>query len=141
MSDFERMYVGKHNELRARTGAGPLTLDRTMADYAQNHVNPCVFEHSSPRKYGENLGAGYPSIAASIQAWFDEWTEYPFDKPDFYPGTGHFTQVVWKAATKIGCAQKVCNGANGTPGTYYSCNYDEGNLIGSFDDNVSAPKS
>ena len=84
MSDFEQMYLDRHNKLRAKTGAGPLTLDRKMADYAQNHVNSCVFEHSSPRVYGENLGAGYDTIADSIQAWFDEWTKYPFDKPDFY---------------------------------------------------------
>ncbi|KAF8426619.1 CAP domain-containing protein [Tirmania nivea] len=141
MNDFERMFLDTHNKLRAKTGAGPLTLDRKMSNYAQTHVNSCVFEHSSPRVYGENLGAGYPSIASTIQAWFDEWQDYPFDKPDFYSGTGHFTQVVWKAATKIGCAQKVCNGANGTPGTYYSCNYDEGNLIGSFAENVSRPTS
>lgn len=139
LTDFERMYVNKHNELRAKTGAGPLTFDRTMADYAQNHVNSCVFQHSSPHVYGENLGAGYDTVADSIEAWFDEWQKYPFDKPDFYSESGHFTQVVWKAAKKIGCAQKVCNGANGTPGIYYSCNYDEGNLIGSFGDNVSPP--
>lgn len=140
LTDFERSFVDKHNELRAKTGAPPLTLDRTMASYANQHVSSCIFEHSSPHKYGENLGAGYPSIEATIQAWFDEWTEYPFDKPDFYPGSGHFTQVVWKAATKVGCGMKQCNGANGTPGVYYSCNYDAGNLIGSFAENVSRPQ-
>lgn len=83
LSDFERMYVEKHNELRAKTGAGPLTLDRTIADYAQNHVQSCVFEHSSPHVYGENLGAGYPTIADTIQAWYDEWTKYDFSNPNF----------------------------------------------------------
>lgn len=141
LSDFERMYLDRHNELRAKTGAAPLEIDREMSTYASSHVSSCIFEHSSPRKYGENLGAGYATIADTIQAWYDEWTEYPFDKPDFYPGTGHFTQVVWKAATKVGCAMKPCNGANGTPGVYYSCNYDEGNLIGAFAENVSRPSS
>lgn len=140
LTDFERSFVDKHNELRAKTGAPPLTLDRNMESYANQHVSSCIFEHSSPHKYGENLGAGYPSIEATIQAWFDEWTQYPFDKPDFYPGTGHFTQVVWKAATKVGCGMKQCEGANGTPGVYYSCNYDAGNLIGSFAENVSRPQ-
>lgn len=141
LSDFERMYLDRHNELRARTGAAPLKIDREMSNYASSHVSSCIFEHSSPRVYGENLGAGYATVADTIQAWFDEWTKYPFDKPDFYSGTGHFTQVVWKAATKVGCAQRPCNGANGTPGVYYSCNYDEGNLIGAFAENVSRPSS
>lgn len=94
MSDFERMYVDTHNKLRARTGAGPLTLDRKMADYAQNHVENCVFKHSDPYVYGENLGAGYATIADSIQAWFDEWTKYPFDKPDFY--VSHRSSIISK---------------------------------------------
>jgi pathogenesis-related protein 1 len=32
---------------------------------------------------------------------------------------GHYTQVVWRTSTKIGCARVVCN--NGA--TIISCNY------------------
>ena len=36
---------------------------------------------------------------------------YNYDKPGFSPGTGHFTQVVWKSSTHVACA--VAKGKRG----------------------------
>jgi len=99
-----------------------------------------VFKHSGG-PYGENLAAGYPSPAAAIQAWYDENTQYDYAAGQFSSATGHFTQMVWKAATKVGCAVQTCNGANGTPGVFLTCEYDTGNVIGQFVANVLPPKS
>ncbi|KAF8468347.1 CAP domain-containing protein [Kalaharituber pfeilii] len=133
------MFVDTHNEFRAKHGVPPLSYNAEIAAFAENHVQACVFAHSKPRKYGENLAMGYSDIRAAITAWYNEIKDYPFDKPNFYFGTGHFTQVVWKDATKVGCAAKKCNGANGTFGTLYSCNYDHGNMLGAFLENVLPP--
>lgn len=35
---------------------------------------------------------------------YDEIDDYDFDKPGFGYNTGHFTQVVWQASTKLGGA-------------------------------------
>jgi len=43
----------------------------------------------------------------AVDAWYDRINNpgYDFDKPGYYnnPGTGHFTQIVWKDSCKIGC--------------------------------------
>jgi hypothetical protein len=39
---------------------------------------------------------------------------------------GHFSQLVWKGAKKVGCGQVDCAGKNGTPGKFFTCNYDTG---------------
>jgi len=77
------------------------------------------------------LAAGYGSIEASIDAWYEEISDYSFSDPGFSEGTGHFTQVVWVASTEIGCAWVACNGQNGTPGSYLMCEYQTaGNVLG-----------
>lgn len=40
---------------------------------------------------------------------------YNFTMPGFSPGAGHFTQVVWKSSSQLGCAAQVC--ADGIKGS------------------------
>ncbi len=84
--------------------------------------------------YGENLAMGYPSAAASVDAWGDERSEYNYDDPSFSEATGHFTQLVWKDSTQVGCARTLC----GSHGWYLVCEYwPRGNVIGQFADEVA----
>lgn len=118
-----------HNTLRAQHHSPKLIWDAELAVYAENHANHCVFKHSSS-PYGENLAAGYPSINAAINAWYAESELYSYSYPKFSSSTGHFTQLVWKASTKLGCAYVPCNGKNGTPGCYLVCEYSPvGNVM------------
>ena len=68
--------------------------------------------------------------------WYNEVITpgYDFDNQGFDSGTGHFTQVVWKGSTKLGC---------GISGVYVVCRYCEtaGNMGGAFETNVFPKKA
>jgi len=58
-------------------------------------------------------------------------------------GKGHFSQLVWKSVTQIGCAATFCGRGNTNPGNklawgwMYVCEYaPKGNIGGGYLDNV-----
>ena len=74
-----------------------------------------------------------------VKSWYDEIEMYHYDRPKFSHETGHFTQVVWRSTTKLGCAMAKSHGPRG--GVYLTCNYDPyGNLEGAFRENVLPKK-
>ncbi|KAG6883426.1 hypothetical protein C0992_008750, partial [Termitomyces sp. T32_za158] len=104
-------YLSAHNTVRAQHGAAPLAWSDNLASKAQTWANGCVFKHSggSLGRFGENLAAGTGSsygIQTAIKAWTDEVSEYDPSHPTF----SHFTQVVWKSTTQVGCAVQLCDG-------------------------------
>lgn len=66
------------------------------------------------------------------------------DGSTFSKETGHFSQLVWRETTSVGCARFECNGEtadgdeeNAAPGWYVVCEYyPPGNVQGRFDENV-----
>jgi hypothetical protein len=55
------------------------------------------------------LAYGYSNATAAVDAWGDEGKLYNFHKPTgFTEKTGHFTQLVWKSTTEVGCAAINC---------------------------------
>ncbi|KAF9056351.1 CAP domain-containing protein [Panaeolus papilionaceus] len=134
-------YLSAHNTIRAQHGASPLTWNNDLAAKAQQWANGCQFKHSggSLGAFGENLAAGTGSnydIAAAVKSWTDEVSEYDPNNPQ----PSHFTQVVWKGTTQVGCAVQTCNGifdASFGPAKYFVCEYSpQGNIIGRFAQNV-----
>lgn len=80
--------------------------------------------------FGENLASGYLNVTAGIEGWGNERGKYDFSDPHFGQDTGHFTQLVWKATTSLGCGRQECgqpnerNQAKGTaPGWFLVCEY------------------
>jgi len=72
---------------------------------------------------GENLAAGYGSIAAAIKGWYDEVTDcgpFPGCTENKKGVVGHFTAMVWAASSKLGCAVNP-TGWNKRP--LYVCHY------------------
>lgn len=136
-------YLQFHNTIRAQHGAAALSWNQTLANIAQTWANKCVFKHSGGTlgPFGENLAAGTGSsygIEAAIQSWTNEVSQYnPSD-----PVASHFTQVVWKASSQVGCALAECAGGTIFPSSfgtsqYYVCEYHtQGNVIGQFAQNV-----
>ncbi|OJH40988.1 CAP family protein [Cystobacter ferrugineus] len=153
---FEEKVLAMHNAFRAKHGAPPLTWDTTIAAYAKRRAAyisqhyALSAGHAGLEGYGENLhwsggsSAVFPKGGAAaesaVKSWYNEVGRYNFAKPGFASGTGHFTQLVWKASTRLGCAI-VQGKATQRWETYVVCNYSPpGNYQGQFPANVLPPK-
>ena len=131
-------YLAYHNNARKEVGVPPLTWDPKLAESATAYSitlynrspDDIDLEHSD-LDVGENLYASYKkskngkysgnaSCEKGMQGWLDE-------KPLYTPGTGysngngygHYTQMVNRAVTKVGC------GADTKTGMYLTCHYDK----------------
>jgi hypothetical protein len=79
----------------------------------------------------------------AVKSWYDEVSKYDYNNPGFSSATGHFTQVVWKSSTQLGCGAargvKTLNGTNYNA-FYVVCHYSPaGNVQGQFPANVLKP--
>ncbi|CAI7646813.1 unnamed protein product [Penicillium discolor] len=108
LNEFKDDMLKVTNEYRANHDANPLQWNNTLADYSRKWAEACIWKHSKS-SYGENLAYGYQNVSAAVIAWGDEGDMYNFGKPTgFTEETGHFTQLVWKATTQVGCAAVNC---------------------------------
>jgi pathogenesis-related protein 1 len=122
-----------HNDARRAAAANmpPLQWSNEVAASAQKWANTlrstCTIRHQSPNKYGENLfytsGGKQPLPAtAAIAAWLSEKAYYNYATnkcSSTNPGCGHYTQIVWRATTRVGCGKATCGKA-----TIWVCHYD-----------------
>jgi uncharacterized protein YkwD len=134
-------FVAAHNAVRAKHCAPPLTWSPAIASVARKWADRLAgmgcntLEHSRG-KLGENLAAataGSMSDGDVTKMWYGEIASYDFRRPGFSMETGHFTQVVWKGTTQLGCASATC--ASGWQ--IWVCNYDPpGNVQTMYEENV-----
>ncbi|OCL14966.1 PR-1-like protein [Glonium stellatum] len=141
---FQLVAVDMHNVFRSQHCSPPLTWSHDLAAAAQIEVDKCTQGLTEDRA-GANHEGGDPApddymstTAAVIAQWTSEDQFYNYNNPGYSDQTGHFTQVVWKASTSVGCAWTTCT--NGVPfATRLTCFYDPiGNIInpGYFATNV-----
>jgi hypothetical protein len=71
-----------------------------------------------PAEFPPTFAQGY-EVTAAINAWNDELSLYDYNAPGYSHETGHFTQDVWKATTKLGCGLSDC-----PAGKNFVCEYD-----------------
>ncbi|KAG9238559.1 CAP domain-containing protein [Amylocarpus encephaloides] len=139
---FQNDILAAHNFYRKQHDAPDLVWNTTSATFATKYSSNCVFEHSGGTT-GENLVAGHPNAISSIDAFGTERQDFNFDSGGFSARAGHFTQLVWRNTTSVGCGVTSCQGKGDTPGFYVVCEYfPQGNIVGSgnklFRDNVKA---
>ncbi|KDE07416.1 hypothetical protein MVLG_02283 [Microbotryum lychnidis-dioicae p1A1 Lamole] len=135
-TSVETLSLNEHNKFRAAHGANPLIWDDTLAKYAQNYANKCVFKHSGG-PYGENLAAiagdASATVLSGIKSWENEESQFNCTNPVY----SHYTQMVWRSTTKIGCAEANCPpGSIFSPSLnnqkYWICEYSD--TVGNFGD-------
>jgi uncharacterized protein YkwD len=132
------LFLEPTNNYRLKHHAPKLKYTGTLENAAQRIANTCKMVHSGG-PYGENLAWGYKTATDAVEAWYSEASNYNYDNPGFAFNTGHFTQLVWKDTTEIGCGMRKCKDVY-----MYACVYkDAGNIVGHngsyFRDNVFAP--
>lgn len=135
-------WLQAHNSYRTLHGVGPVTWSETVAANAQTYANTCPSSHSTGSWYGENLAFASYNMGASavVKMWYDEEPDYDYNNPGFSSGIGHFTQVVWKGTTEIGCG--FVTGCSGSWANVWVCQYNpQGNVLGQFAENVFPPDS
>jgi len=143
--------VAAHNKLRAEVGVTKkLSYSVTLATSAQawaehlKQTNGCKMRHSEPDgKYGENLFWGSAvawtdgrkelqkvSSKQVVEDWGSEKTDYDYASNQCADGKmcGHYTQIVWRDTTKVGCGVAVCED---TQEQVWACQYlPAGNWVG-----------
>ncbi|GMH23705.1 hypothetical protein Nepgr_025548 [Nepenthes gracilis] len=128
-------FLDAHNTARAQVGVENLTWDDTVAAYALNYANQrsgdCNLIHSGG-PYGENLAWASPDLSATgaVDMWVNEKAYYDYGSNSCIDGQEclHYTQVVWRDSTHLGCARVSCANDNGV---FVICNYDPaGNIVG-----------
>ncbi|KAI5960116.1 uncharacterized protein KGF55_004839 [Candida pseudojiufengensis] len=135
-AQFSKEILDAHNSKRSLHGVSSLQWDQKLYNFAQDYANKYSCNSGlvhSGGPYGENLAVGYKDASSTVDAWYDEIKLYNFNNPGFSSSTGHFTALVWKSTSKLGCAKKSCGS-----GIYVICSYDDAvpNMIGQFPQNV-----
>jgi hypothetical protein len=119
-TQFPGRVLAAHNNERLRAGVGPLTWDNQLgvgaAAYAQQLAIAGRFAHSDRSNrpgIGENLWMGTHG-AFNVEAMVGAWaSEKQYFIPGMFPNVsrtgdwedvGHYTQMIWPATGRIGCA-------------------------------------
>ncbi|NBD10237.1 MULTISPECIES: CAP domain-containing protein [Corallococcus] len=147
LTPFATDMLEAHNAARAAAqptpspALSPLTWDPAVADVARKWADNCKFEHNAGRgNAGENIAAATPGVwdtKGAVKIWVDEAADYDYAKNTCASGQvcGHYTQVVWRNSSRLGCATKRCTTGSpfGGSGTwdFWVCNYaPPGNYVG-----------
>ncbi len=125
-----------HNQVRMTIPVPALTWDPRLAAIAQAYADKCVYVHSMTPNLGENLAVfaerpGPPNNPPSrpVAGWADEKVDYNYATNSCAAGKqcGHYTQLVWRNTTRVGCGVRICTTGSPFPTfatwEYWVCNY------------------
>ncbi|OQV01226.1 hypothetical protein CLAIMM_06618 [Cladophialophora immunda] len=144
---FINTVLTRINAYRALHSAPAVSWGATLAQAAKTAATRCSPVHTPNNPYGENIynfwltpKTTVPNfgllLKKGIDWWYSEVGTYFSWAVDHSPQY-HFTQLVWKGTTKVGCSWSAnqCATANGD--YYLVCEFQpKGNIAGQFDANV-----
>lgn len=156
-SGYQSLILYNHNIHRSNHSVDSLTWSADLEASAQALAQKCVYQHDTSINgggYGQNIGYGISAdnIGEMItnlmynneEGYFSPY--YGQSQPSMadFDKWGHFTQIVWKGTTQVGCATVTCNGLgnvdSSSPLPFTVCNYSPpGNYDGEYADNVLKP--
>lgn len=130
----QKSFLLPHNVARRNVGIGPIVWDTTVEAFAREYANKrkgdCKLKHSGT-SYGENLFyESYGGRYNAVRSWVEEKKWYNHTSNSCINGETckDYTQVVWNASVKVGCAAVTCDKRRGR---FVICNYDpSGNIEG-----------
>ena len=142
--------LAQHNKYRKMHDAPELTLDNELIKLASDYSAALAFKSDifsitpsgSKNKNKENLGENIftctsvikpdcydVSSTKPVDEWYNEINNYNYSQPGFTIDSSHFSQLVWKETSKMGCGASVRD-----DGVTYKvvCNYyTAGNILSS----------
>jgi hypothetical protein len=127
--------LASHNAARKKVGTPPLVWSDALAKVAQQWADTLLkngkFEHRPNPQHGENLfeiRGGNAAPTEVVSDWVAEQKDYDSAANKCKSGAvcGHFTQVVSRSSTQVGCAR-----AGNARREVWVCNYNPpGNWVG-----------
>jgi uncharacterized protein YkwD len=123
-----------HNAIRAEAKLPQLQWSNMLAEYSQKWADTLLAEnrssHNPDSPYGENIfivGVG-STPSPAIKQWASESGDYSYQTNSCKSNCGHYTQLIWRATLKVGCAV-----ARGERREIWVCSYDPpGNYRGEW---------
>ncbi len=132
--------VDRHNAIRQELYSGSdlswsATVAATAQAYAEVLASKGTMEHDQDTPYGENLAIATYAIdyTVSTNMWYEEKPYYDYTLNDCIDGEmcGHYTQMIWKDSTEIGCGSAIIQTGSFKNGVIVVCRYNpSGNWTG-----------
>ena len=142
-------FVNSHNFYRASVNPPAafmptISWQTNLANSANTWATKCIWGHSGTANVGENLYATTIRTTTdnfnpndAVNSWGSEKVNYNYSTNSCSAGKvcGHYTQIIWKNSTNVGCAFQDCPVIQGLSwpngGTIVVCQYSPpGNWYG-----------
>ncbi|KAJ5578098.1 PR-1-like protein [Penicillium hispanicum] len=154
---YQSAVLFNHNVHRSNHSASDLEWSASLESSAYTLAASCNYGHNTSIDgggYGQNIGYGVTADQIGVMITnlmyndetsnFDPYYGEANPSMTYFDSWGHFSQIVWKDTTSVGCATVTCKGLQNVDTSkslpYTVCNYHPvGNVDGEYASNVISP--